>query len=57
MKDNYKCDCEGCQNKRRLMRDNLYHTLVDMDATGEFSPKTVLDAILSGSLPHIKYMG
>lgn len=57
MKDNYKRKYGECQNRRRLMREDLYHALVDMDTTGEFSPKTVLDAILNGALPHVKYTG
>lgn len=57
MNDKYKCECDGCRNRRRLMRDDLYHTLVDMDENGEFSPKTVLDAIVNGALPHVKYTG
>jgi hypothetical protein len=38
-------------------RLNLFHTLNDMDAIGDLTPKKVADAIIGGYLPKVDYNG
>lgn len=42
---------------QRKNREELLHTLNDMDAKGEFTPEYVCDAIICGTLPKVEYTG
>lgn len=45
------------KKQRERNRLDLLHTLNDMDKKNELTPSLILDAIMSGGLPHVRYEG